>query len=65
MQTQENAGSEKQAGRSRVIQFSKAGDDAHARRLAALKRRIEKGSYEPDPEAIAEALLDSDVDVGQ
>lgn len=33
-------------------------DLAHARRLAELKRQVEDGTYVPDPERIAAAIVE-------
>lgn len=37
-------------------------DLAHARRLAELKRQVEDGTYVPDPERIAAAIVEQGLD---
>ncbi len=37
-------------------------DFAHARRLADLRRRVEDGTYIPDPERIAAEILEQGLD---
>ena len=39
-------------------------DFAHARRLADLRRRIQEGSYVPDPERIAAEILERGLEPG-
>ncbi len=48
----------------RVVRF-RGSADAHARRLADLKQRIEDGDYQPDPEVIVQELLQALPDLAE